>query len=503
MMLSNNSVSNIVEVFVTKMRGNIGDNIFENRKCIIDSYDDKVDVSIGIVAYNRLDITKLCVESVIKYTKNINYKLILVYNENTQGDGILEYYKSIDYNNKIIIHIKDNLGAPLAYQQIYKYIEGKYFVHLPNDVIVTNNWLSNLIICAESDDRIGMVNPVSSNVSNLQQVDLEFSNYSEMQNAAAEYNISDSRKWQERIRLITLGTLFKRECLATIGDIFDIGFTHDFGDDDISFRVRRSGYKLMLACDTWVHHAHEVNERNYYDLEKGRLCFKSKFFGIDAWDDVNNYIPDVIKKIRKPFVRESTSILGVDVKCGTPILEIKNKLRSFGVYDSECCASTTDGRYFIDLQTICGTENVVSCDSADIHKYFLPESFNYIVIGDSINQYSEFYDLIKSVYYLLKKGGQLFLFLKNVNDIYNLLNIIGHREIVTNSNVYNVTLEMFIENLTKLGIFPEYIGNVLHRSVPDEYIAIVNSKIELLYKQNIEETITRLTSDKFVLLIQK
>lgn len=456
----------IVKINISKKHQNSDfSDIYANRSNIIDSYDEDVTASIAIVAYNRLDITKICVESVLKYTADVDYKLILVYNENELGEGILDYFKSVDYKNKVIIHLTENIGAPIAYQQISKFIEGKYFVHLPNDVIVTQNWLSNLIKCAESDSTIGMVNPVSSNASNLQQVNLRFNNYDEMQRAAAEYNRSDPLKWEQRIRLITLGTLFTRECLSTIGDVFDLGFVHDFGDDDVSFRVRRAGYKTILACDTWVHHAHEEFARSMDILENGRNIFKQKYYGIDAWDDVNNYVGRFINEyILMPDDAKNVNILGVDVKCGTPILDIKNAVRKYGIYTPELSAFSRESKYHIDLKTICSGS--VVCDRIDfLYNSFKSNYFDYIIIGQNINEYYQPEKVIRDAYALLKPNGQMFISLKNTYNVFTLLKSLGHEISYVDSAVHYDAGE-FCNLITNMGIDIKFI-NVEYFNVND------------------------------------
>ena len=51
-----------------------------------------------------------------------------------------------------------------------RFLRGRYFVGLPYDVLVTTNWLKNMLICMESDERIGFVVPMSDNTSNLQRL---------------------------------------------------------------------------------------------------------------------------------------------------------------------------------------------------------------------------------------------------------------------------------------------------------------------------------------------
>lgn len=407
--------------------------LYEAREYICSLEQSEFDATIVVVAYNRLEVTKLCIESVLKYTQGIRYKLLLVYNENEQGAGILEYFNSVAYPDKLVIHINRNEGAPFAYQQIMKYAEGKYFVHLPNDVIVTYNWLSNLIKCAESDKRIGMVNPVSSNTTNLQGINFEFQNLDEMQQKAKLYNVSDPTRWQERMRLITLATLFTKECLSVVGNIFDVGFMHDFGDDDIAFRVRRAGYKTILAGDTWVHHQHDITNAKEKDpvllrksIESGRKNFQDKYFGVDAWDDVNNFIAPWIKDhVDTSFCKEPAAVLGIDVKCGTPILDIRNVLREQGIFETKSFAFTQDAKYYLDLKTICDGD--VVCDRVSgISSAFTGQSFDYITIGRDINEYQDWKKVIKDTCRLLNMGGQLFVSVKNTNHIWALLKLLGY-----------------------------------------------------------------------------
>lgn len=93
-----------------------GENIFQTRRNIFRarelSYD--TNVSICVFAYNRLDKTKRCVESILKYTDDVDYKLILI--DNGSDDEIYNYFESIDFSNKKIIRITENAGPMYAMQ---------------------------------------------------------------------------------------------------------------------------------------------------------------------------------------------------------------------------------------------------------------------------------------------------------------------------------------------------------------------------------------------------
>ena len=190
-------------------------------------------ITVLVIAYNRLEKTKRCVSSILKYTSDIPYELLLV--DNGSEDGTLSYFESVPHPQKRIVRITKNLGSQYALNLALRLFSGRYFVQVTNDVVVTRNWLANLLHCMESDPKIGMVTPGSSNISNLQEIPLVFSSYEEMQREAADYNRSDPKKWEERLRLITVVLVLRRELIDLAGMI-DRGFFHDFGDDDFSVR---------------------------------------------------------------------------------------------------------------------------------------------------------------------------------------------------------------------------------------------------------------------------
>lgn len=76
-----------------------GNTLYETRRNFADSY--KVfnnQIAISIIAYNRLEKTKKCIEYLFKYTSHIDFELILCDNGST--DGTFEFFKSIDYPKK-------------------------------------------------------------------------------------------------------------------------------------------------------------------------------------------------------------------------------------------------------------------------------------------------------------------------------------------------------------------------------------------------------------------
>lgn len=433
-----------------------GNNLIDSRSNIYASWltKDTLTASVITFGFNRVEKTKRCVDSILKYTTDIDYELILIDNGST--DGTYEYFQEVKHPNKRVIKVTKNIGAIFAFQISMKVFSGKYYVLMPNDVCVTKNWLTNLIKCAESDNSIGFVTPVSSNISNLQEVSLGFKDYEDMQRKAEKFNISDPTKWEERMRLINIVTFFKRELIDTFG-IVDPGFFHDFGEDDLAARIRRAGYKLILCGDTFVHHDHDF--RNFEDkdpikfkhsLEIGRKNFKDKYYGIDAWDDLNNYERGLTNMIKKPDnLKICPTVLGIDVRCGTPILEIRNCLRRYGITQFHSNAFTTDAKYYADL--LFATSGNVKCDRLEyINDYYPNESFDYIILGEPINVYNKPIRLLQRLIELAKNGGTILFKVRNTTDIGAFLTALGNEMSVENDmpvlisiKEINTCLELF------------------------------------------------------------
>lgn len=384
--------------------------------------NENTEISIIIQAFGNLDKTHTCIENIFKYT-HMDFELILLDNGTPERD-ILEYFESIIYEKKKIIRMTKNITGVYAMDKILHNIESKYIVIIPNDVIVTQNWLENLLVCVESDLTIGMVCSVSTNVSNLQAENLGgFKSYEEMQEKAASFNVSDPTKWEERIRLIPTATLYRREIFDVVG-VYDLGFMHDFGDDDFTFRVRRAGYKLMVCGDTFVHHDHDqkaLPQERLEIMEQSRNFFKEKYHGIDAWDDTVNFILEPLKKV-KFTDSEKKSVLALDVKCGTPILDVKNHLRKSNIGIEKCKAYTTDAKYLIDLQgmsddVICGDiEQTINCERG---------KYDIIVLGTALNYYNKPLELIAKLAQLKKENGYIIFSMKNTNSIVDFLKMLG------------------------------------------------------------------------------
>ena len=464
-------------------------------------------VTIVVQAFGRLKKTEECVRSLLENTRDVSYKLILVDN-GTVGEEIQNFYETVEYAEKRILRITKNITGVLAVNYVMKYIDTKYMVIVNNDVIVTPNWLKNLLICAESDASIGMVCPVSTNISNNQWEDLGgFSSVEEMFEKAEEYNKSNPCKWEERIRLIPTVVLYRREIFDRVGS-YDISFLHDFGDDDYSFRIRREGYKLILCRDTFVHHNHNIltmEDKNSSEAfrvsNKGKLDFQKKYKGIDAWEDTSNSIASYLSLLHREEKLGRRKVLAIEPRCGTPILDLKNYYRQHGIFEVESVAVTSKIEYYIDLKCIC--EEVKVNPSQELGRIYEKYMFDVVAMCEPVNLYERPDKWIKEMYDMVKVGGALLFPVKNVCDYRNFLyslNVTALRE----KNMPKVLYYQDVyEQISKYGAKDiNLVGQnfVVQQEIVDEVQQLYQ---KMLGEEDAAQVINNLFIENFWFIIQK
>ncbi len=376
-------------------------------------------VSLVVLAYNHLEYTKQCIESIYRYTSHLNFELITI--NNGSADGTEDYFNSLP--NKKKISFPKNVGVCKAINQGFRIAEGKYTMNISNDIVVTAHWLDNLLTCMETDPKVGMVVPICDASCNYQQINFPYQTMEEMQTMAERYNVSNPDLWEERLKLSTYAGIYRTEIQKALG-----GFDEDFNpgcydDDAICFSIRRMGYKVILAKDTFVHHfgARTFNEE--YDKDK-TLAIRNKFlfmqkFGVDPY--VAGLIDYNVLNLLTYNGAENIDILGIGNSYGTTVLQLKNVCKSYGskkiglYYLSELEHSLTE------LKTIC---DECICGAADnVQNYFGNRLYDYIILESESGTLQNREVLIPTLFGLLKPGGQIVCTAGNQAILYQFMGI--------------------------------------------------------------------------------
>lgn len=268
----------------------------EYNYCELESINSTIDnvtpeVSIVIPVYNQLDYTKQCLDSL---ANTVNQKVELIIVDNASSDGTYEYLS--DYNNSkinlVLIRNDENLGFPKAVNRGIEETAGQYVLIANNDIIFNGNWLERMIEVAESNCKIGLVGPISNEVSGLQRDEnAVYSSIEEMKEYAYSGNARNKNQVLNFPRLAFLCTLIKREVINKIGGLDERFSPGNYEDDDFCLRAQLAGFKAVIAKDVFIHHfgsksfKADGNEAYRKRLETNREIFSNKWGGTpeDIW----------------------------------------------------------------------------------------------------------------------------------------------------------------------------------------------------------------------------
>ena len=207
--------------------------------------------SIIILTRNNLEYTKMCLESIRRYTPE-PHEIIVVDNGST--DGTIEYLEAQE--DVKLIKNGLNLGFALGNNLGLREARGEYIVILNNDTVVTEGWLTWLINSAQSNPQVGIVGPRSNYVVGVQLVkNVPYGdNMDAMQEFARQWSLENSGRYEEALRVIGFCMLVKREVIEKIGGFDPYYEAGNFEDDDFCIRAQRAGFKIRIAHDVFIHH---------------------------------------------------------------------------------------------------------------------------------------------------------------------------------------------------------------------------------------------------------
>ena len=294
----------------------IGDNkLLLNDIKKVNSVQSIVIVDIIIPIYNALEDVKKCINSLYEH-KTYDFNIIAI--DDCSDKETEEYLKkeSIKRGFKLLRN-KENLRFTKTVNRGFKESKGDYVVLLNSDTIVTPRWIEKILSCFASDEKIGIVGPLS-NAASWQNVlfldDKKFGVWL-VNETPKGYSVEKmgmlvetiSKKLYPKVPSVNgFCYVIKREVLDKNGSLDEEYFPTGYGEeDDFSIRAINSGFKIAVADDTYIFHAksksytHEV--RQILSV-KGRKALNAKHGEDRLKELVNNwkaepFLPAICKHI--------------------------------------------------------------------------------------------------------------------------------------------------------------------------------------------------------------
>ena len=247
-------------------------------------YEKNMDIVICI--HNALDDVRSCLKSVIKYSPHI-YRLILV------DDGSDEATKSFlqDFalhHDAFLLRNDVARGYTFAANQGLRNSTGKYVILLNSDTIVSADWLDRMLECAESDERIGIVGPLSNTASWQSVPKIESCGdwaSNDLPDDISIHTMADligkySCRCYPRIPFLNgFCLLIKIDLINKIGYFDEDHFGAGYGEEnDYCIRARKAQWDLAVADDVYIYHK---QSRSYSDDRRKKLCDRASKILID------------------------------------------------------------------------------------------------------------------------------------------------------------------------------------------------------------------------------
>jgi GT2 family glycosyltransferase/tetratricopeptide (TPR) repeat protein/glycosyltransferase involved in cell wall biosynthesis len=255
--------------------------------------DDKT--SIVILTYNQLPVTKACIESIKKQTPEPHE---IVFVDNNSTDGTRDYLEEIvqKNDNYRLIANEMNMGFAKGCNQGMQAATGNYIVLLNNDVVVTPHWLSGMIECLNSAADVGIVGPMTDNISGPQKVPgVDIDIESGLQEFSGDFRKRNRYRRIACRRIVGFCMLFKRDLIDRIGSLDENFGTGNFEDDDFCLTAAVAGFQNLICGDVFIHHKGSAsfrgNKIDYSALMQGN---KKVFF--EKWKH-RKLDPDTRKKV--------------------------------------------------------------------------------------------------------------------------------------------------------------------------------------------------------------
>jgi GT2 family glycosyltransferase len=221
-----------------------------------------IDVSIIIVNYNTSKLLKECIESIYIKTHAINYQIIVV--DNASSDESVSMIK-LEFPEVQLIESKINLGFGKANNLGATYAKGEYLFLLNTDTLLINNAI-NILYTFMTNDLNKDVGICGGNLFNMDltpnhsyspQYPSLFNTFlyrSHLAGLFKKVDIFNSSGKNKDVAIIIGADMFIRKSIYEEINGFDPNFFMYFEDGDLSYRVKKAGYRIVSVPEAQIIH---------------------------------------------------------------------------------------------------------------------------------------------------------------------------------------------------------------------------------------------------------
>jgi GT2 family glycosyltransferase/Tfp pilus assembly protein PilF len=206
-------------------------------------------VSIVIPLHGGEDDIRACLDS-LDACRDLLHEVIVV--DNASPDRAAELVEA--RSNVALLRNETNQGFAAACNQGWQASTGDVVVFLNSDTVVPRAGLEQLTETLLSSGSVGAAGPLTNRSGHLQQIDPTYTSLENLDLFAQDFAQRPAED-EDCDMLVGFCLAVKRSVLDELG-----GFDERFGlgtfeDNDLCYRMRRAGYRLMIAARSFIHHS--------------------------------------------------------------------------------------------------------------------------------------------------------------------------------------------------------------------------------------------------------
>lgn len=236
--------------------------------------------AIVIVSFNSCYLLQKTIDSIRNTLPADTYRMIVV--DNGSDADVIDYLQN-QPDLETIYHT-ENTGFSHACNQGCALALDEDIFLLNNDTRLSANTLFWLQMGLYETNRIGATGSLSNYAGNQQQLDISFSTPEDYVNYGTEHNILIPDPYEERVRLSGFAMLIRHGLWQLVGGMNELFSPGYFEDDDLSMKIKKEGYQLLLCHNSFLYHAGSQSFSHRADLEDLLSTNHQKFIETYGFD---------------------------------------------------------------------------------------------------------------------------------------------------------------------------------------------------------------------------
>ncbi|RKT44465.1 glycosyltransferase [Thiocapsa rosea] len=296
----------------------------------------KTTCDIVMPVYNGLTYAAECIASVIDFTAEVAYRLIIVDDASDTFTSAFLEQVARQHDPVSLIRNPENLGFVQSCIRGYEAGDAPYLLLLNSDVVVTPGWLERLLACAAADERIASVNPLTNHAAHLALPMFPGANFLGMDALLSE----GAPRCADVVTGEGFCMLLRRSVLKKEGFLDPVYGRGYCEESDLCMRLTTRGYRTVVAENVYVYHrgsgtfgrgreARYLANRRIFDARWSREYRRqfAAFRTADPLRQVRSLIPHRTRAVIKPVIWQTGRAVLSAVRSRQPVAAARAAVR--------------------------------------------------------------------------------------------------------------------------------------------------------------------------------